>query len=100
MSRHDTEDQALTQQLTTWTKNRRDTLKHGFPDERTRDRRDPYEPALDVIEKIITLTAGWLYNGPHDDPLGAGLAIAVLDSAACEIRELLTETLTFTEVTP
>ena len=46
------------------------------------------------------ITAGWLYNGPHDDPLDAGLAIAVLDSAAFEIRELLTETLTVTEVTP
>lgn len=39
-------------------------------------------------------------NGPYDDPLDAGLTIAVLDSAAFEIRELLTETLTVTEVTP
>ena len=61
----------------------RDTLKHGFPDERTRDRRDHYEPALDVIEKIITLTAGWLYNGPHyrafHPDIAAALGIKAVD---------------------
>ena len=76
MSQYTAADAELTRRLERWLADRRRTLDTGLAPER-------------VADRLVRHTTGWLYTGPEDDPLDEGFRVAVLDSAAWEIRNIL-----------
>ena len=89
MSQYTAADTELTSRLERWLADRRRTLDTGLPPERVADRHHTYPQLLDLVDRLVRHTTGWLYTGPEDDPLDEGFRVAVLDSAAWEIRNIL-----------